>query len=153
MGEMALAVKSADMCIAADPNFVKGYANEEGGVRLECLAECVRCRYIRKGEVMLLTEQWMDAEKVFRKSVEVKDTYQGREGLKKALKGKELLSKTAATRAEQAMQNKEIREIWESVRWLLKEMTENPESRKVQKELEDPVVRAKLAKLRAAGLM
>ena len=52
--------------------------------------------------------------------------YDARSGLEKAEKGVALLNKTAAARAEEAMQKKEIREIWEDMRWLLKEMTENP---------------------------
>jgi hypothetical protein len=102
----------------------------------------------------LITEQWTDAVKVYTIALELDPhNYDARTGLDKAKTGNVLLSKTAASRAEEAMQNKEIRQIWEEFRWLLELMTKDPESRKVKKELEDPLVRSKLAKLRAAGLM
>jgi hypothetical protein len=112
------------------------------------------CRYLRKGRILLITEQWTDAVKVYTIALELDPhNYDARTGLDKAKTGNVLLSKTAASRAEEAMQNKEIRQIWEEFRWLLELMTKDPESRKVKKELEDPLVRSKLAKLRAAGLM
>jgi tetratricopeptide (TPR) repeat protein len=162
---MTLAIQDSDRCIAADPKFIKGCVGHPAVQVDGVVARCTRaltcmcpriggCRYLRKGRILLITEQWTDAVKVYTIALELDPhNYDARTGLDKAKTGNVLLSKTAASRAEEAMQNKEIRQIWEEFRWLLELMTKDPESRKVKKELEDPLVRSKLAKLRAAGLM
>jgi stress-induced-phosphoprotein 1 len=107
MGEMALAMRDAEAAIEADPTFVKAH--------------------LRKGRVLSATEQWGEAVKAYNQALKLDPhNYDARTGLEKAQKGVDLLNKTAAARAEEAMNKKEIREIWEDMRWLLKEMTENP---------------------------
>jgi len=134
MGEVLLAVKDCDHCIAADPKFVKGY--------------------MRKGAILNKIEQYQDALPVFEKILELDPhNFDGRKGLEAAKVGFGNKNQTHKQRAEEAMQDPQIQEIWESSRELLKDMAEDPESREVKKQLDDPIIRRNLDVLRKSGLL
>jgi len=134
MGEVLLAVKDCDHCIAADPKFVKGY--------------------MRKGAILNKIEQFQDALPVFEKILELDPhNFDGRKGLEAAKVGFGNKNQTHKQRAEEAMQDPQIQEIWESSRELLKDMAEDPESREVKKQLDDPIIRRNLDVLRKSGLL
>ena len=50
------------------------------------------------------------------------------------------------------MEDPKIQEIWSASRTVLEAMTKDPDSDFVRKQLEDPIVRHNLAKLREVGL-
>eukprot|EP00039_Didymoeca_costata_P000219 m.44614 g.44614 ORF g.44614 m.44614 type:complete len:738 (-) comp10126_c0_seq2:918-3131(-) len=124
IGEMLLAVKDCDACIAADPQFVKGY--------------------LRKGAVLNKIGQYGEAVPVFKKVLQLDPhNFEGRKGLETAEQGTNKVADTVQTRAEKAMQDPKIQEIWEASRELLKEMQEEPDSYSVRKQVNIGIITLK----------
>lgn len=134
MMEMVLAMEDCNLAIELDPKFLKPY--------------------LRKGAVLSKTEQWQEASKVYVQALEIDPhSFDARTGKEKADRGMNVVSDTAENRANKAMQDPKIREMWEDCRQLLQDLQEDPESRAVQKELEDPETQYKLSKLKEVGLL
>lgn len=136
MMEIPHALKDAEDCIKADPEFLKGY--------------------LRKGNALIAMKKYSEAVQAFKDGLKVSpDNAEAQDGIRSAEAAKygDRAGMTDQEKAEAAMQDPEIQGILKDpvMQQILQQMQQDPSS--AQSHLQNPEIRQKIMKLAESGIL